>query len=85
MAFAWLLSTVEVPVNQYDDCLQKLKESDNEETAEASPRNEDDFAASFRLRSALQDAIMAEKYTFSKPLPDVYQGSQRVQRSITPP
>ena len=50
-----------MPVNQYDDYLQKLKESDNKETAEASPRNEDDFAASFRLRSSLQDAIMAER------------------------
>lgn len=29
---------------------------------EENPRKEDDFAASFRLRSALQDAIMDERY-----------------------
>ena len=41
--------------------LQKLKESENGEAVVESPRNEDDFAASFRLRSALQDAIMTER------------------------
>ena len=40
---------------------QKLKESENGESLEENPRKEDDFAASFRLRSALQDAIMDER------------------------
>lgn len=42
--------------------LQKLKESEEGGVSEENFRKEDDFAASFRLRSSLQDAIMAERY-----------------------
>lgn len=40
--------------------MQKLKESEKEGPLEETSQ-EDSFATSFRLRSSLQDAIMAEK------------------------
>lgn len=43
--------------------MQTLKDSENGETINENPNKEDDFAASFRLRSSLQDAIMAERYS----------------------